>query len=244
MQIFRDIFTLEDYENKPLRLNLFGVDKNASETYELKKDVKYYDRDDRKWYNSRLIFNTDGIYIIDESGGYTGIPFRKFEFFSIADHDPETSLMRISGHDLIIEDKDDHDLLCEFLNEYNKRMGTFIDEAIIKVENKYLADRQNSDISKALDEWLLSIPEDFYADDENISYLMHCVALKSSMVKKYMTYHLIGDIWNDKQYSSETYGYVFDIMSSGSQTITSHTGLSNDYVRLYLYLALRERFAR
>lgn len=122
----------------------------------------------------------------------------------------------------------------------------FLNAAIDKVNKIFLANYQNNVISRAFDELIQKIQEEFFTEDLNYFIMLHFFTFADDIVRKYVNFTR-DDTNNAYQIlrANREYGNIvssiMNIIRNTANIIKSNIELEDEYVNFYLYLSIKEK---
>lgn len=243
MKVLPEIISLDDYEKMS---NYITISKDTPGTIVSNHKVGYYDDFENEKKYGTLYYNGHGLRLVYEDGSSTNTGYNKFRYCSISDLDFNNFSVRVNDSwSLFFSDGDDLDSFLNYVDSLNYRTETFLDAAIDKVTDIFEKSHNIGAISKAIDNIINGIQEEFFIDDINYFIMLHHFTFADDIVRKYVdflrddTYNAYNILRTNREYGAIV-SSIMNTIRSTVNVIQSNVDLLDEYVNFYLYLSIRE----
>lgn len=244
MQILPEIHSLEDYEKMS---NYVNISKNTPGTTVSNYKVGLYDDFENEIQYGTLYYNGHGLRLVYEDGCSMKTGYNKFRYCTVSNVDFKNHFICVNDNvTFFFSDEDDFDTFYNYIDLFNIRTETFLNAAIDKVNKIFLANYQNNVISRAFDELIQKIQEEFFTEDLNYFIMLHFFTFADDIVRKYVNFTR-DDTNNAYQIlrANREYGNIvssiMNIIHNTANIIKSNIELEDEYVNFYLYLSIKEK---
>lgn len=244
MQILPEIHSLEDYEKMS---NYVNISKNTPGTTVSNYKVGLYDDFENEIQYGTLYYNGHGLRLVYEDGCSMKTGYNKFRYCTVSNVDFKNHSICVNDNvTFFFSDEDDFDTFYNYIDLFNIRTETFLNAAIDKVNKIFLANYQNNVISRAFDELIQKIQEEFFTEDLNYFIMLHFFTFADDIVRKYVNFTR-DDTNNAYQIlrANREYGNIvssiMNIIHNTANIIKSNIELEDEYVNFYLYLSIKEK---
>lgn len=244
MQILPEIRSLEDYEKMS---NYVNISKDTPGTTVSNYKVGLYDDFENEIQYGTLYYNGHGLRLVYEDGCSMKTGYNKFRYCTVSNVDFKNHSICVNDNvTFFFSDEDDFDTFYNYIDLFNIRTETFLNAAIDKVNKIFLANYQNNVISRAFDELIQKIQEEFFTEDLNYFIMLHFFTFADDIVRKYVNFTR-DDTNNAYQIlrANREYGNIvssiMNIIRNTANIIKSNIELEDEYVNFYLYLSIKEK---
>lgn len=244
MRILPEIHSLEDYEKMS---NYINISKDTPGTTVSNYKVGLYDDFENEIQYGTLYYNGHGLRLVYEDGCSMNTGYNKFRYCTVSNVDFKNHSICVNDNvTFFFSDEDDFDTFYNYIDLFNIRTETFLNAAIDKVNKIFLANYQNNVISRAFDELIQKIQEEFFTEDLNYFIMLHFFTFADDIVRKYVNFTR-DDTNNAYQIlrANREYGNIvssiMNIIRNTANIIKSNIELEDEYVNFYLYLSIKEK---
>lgn len=244
MRILPEIHSLEDYEKMS---NYINISKDTPGTTVSNYKVGLYDDFENEIQYGTLYYNGHGLRLVYEDGCSMNTGYNKFRYCIVSNVDFKNHSICVNDNvTFFFSDEDDFDTFYNYIDLFNIRTETFLNAAIDKVNKIFLANYQNNVISRAFDELIQKIQEEFFTEDLNYFIMLHFFTFADDIVRKYVNFTR-DDTNNAYQIlrANREYGNIvssiMNIIRNTANIIKSNIELEDEYVNFYLYLSIKEK---